>query len=101
MNTPATDYGKIDQPSACNADDDDINDSIKVNFNHELFRDVDELWDKKNSQRQFYTMPNTSIPNNQTEFAQWLYKIPEGTMCKNEDMSKCIKFYDDLRYRIR
>lgn len=101
MNTPAVDFGSQNQPSACNSDDDDINDEIKVNFNHELFRDVDELWDKKNSQRQFYTMPNTAIPNNQVEFAKWLYKKPEGTMCKNEDMSKCIKFYDDLRYRTR
>jgi hypothetical protein len=101
MNTPITDFGQPNQPSACNEDDDKINDEIKVNFNHELFRDVDEVWDKVNSQRQFYTMPNTAIPNNQSEFANWLYKRPEGTMCKNEDMSKCIKFYDDLRYRNR
>ena len=101
MNTPIVDYGKFNQPSACNDDDDNINDEIRVNFNHELFRDVDELWERGNSQRQFYTMPNTAIPNNQTEFAKWLYKRPEGTMCKDEDMSKCIKFYDDLRYRNR
>lgn len=101
MNTPAVNYGLEDEPVACNSNDDDINESIRVNFNHELFRDVDELWDKKNSQRQFYTMPNTAIPNNQTEFARWLYERPAGTMCKDEDMSKCIKFYDDLRYRPR
>lgn len=101
MNTPVTDYGQSNIPSACNDDDDKINDEIKVNYNHELFRDVDELWERGNSQRQFYTMPNTAIPNNQVEFAKWLYKQPEGTMCKEEDMSKCIKFYDDLRYRTR
>jgi len=101
MNLQATDWGNINIPEACNADDDDIKDDIAVNFNHDLFRDVDEVFDKANSQRQFYTMPNTSIPNNQTEFAQWLYRKPKGTLCKDEDMSKCIHFYDDVRYRIR
>lgn len=101
MNLHATDWGNINVPEACNADDDNIKDDIAVNFNHELFRDVDEVFDKANSQRQFYTTPNTSIPNNQTEFAQWLYRKPKGTLCKDEDMSKCILFYDDVRYRIR
>ncbi len=101
MNLNALDWGKVNIPEASNADDEDIKDDIKVNFNHELFRDVDEVFDKANSQRQFYTMPNTSIPNNQTEFAEWLYRKPKGTMCKDEDMSKCIMFYDDVRYRIR
>lgn len=101
MNIPTVDYGKANQPVPCNADDDNVNDLINVNFNHELFRDVDELWDKKNSQRQFYTLPNNAIPNMQNELANWLYKQPEGTMCKDVDMSNCIKFYDDLRYRTR
>ncbi len=101
MNLNSLDWGKVNIPEACNADDENIKDDIKVNFNHELFRDVDEVFDKANSQRQFYTMPNTSIPNNQSEFAQWLYRKPEGTLCKDEDMSKCIMFYDDVRYRIR
>lgn len=101
MNPTVLDYGTEFQPEACNADDDDIKNEIRVNFNHELFRDVDELWERQNSQRQFYTMPNTSIPNKQTEFAHWLYRQPDGMRCKDSDMSKCINFYDDVRYRIR
>jgi hypothetical protein len=101
MNLPTVDYGSPDQPVACNSNDDEINEQIKVNFNHELFRDIDEVWDKGNSQRQFYTMPNTAVPNMQSEFAEWSFKQPEGTVCKNVDMSNCVKFYDDLRYRVR
>lgn len=97
MNPAATEYGKQDVPSACNATDDDIKESIKVNFNHDLFRDVDELWERSNSQRQFYTMPNTAIPNNQKEFAEWLYKLPGN--CK-DDTTNCLR-YDPLSERIR
>ena len=99
MNPAITEFGAGDPPAACNADDDDIKESIKVNFNHQLFRDVDELWERENSQRQFYTMPNTTIPNNQNEFASWLYKLPSSQNCK-EDNSGCLR-YSDIRFRSR
>jgi hypothetical protein len=95
MNPDITEFNDGDPPGACNLDDEDIKDDMRVNFNHDLFRDVDELWEKKNSQRQFYTMPNTSVPNNQTEFANWLYKIPQ--ICKS-DNSGCLR-YEDLRFK--
>ena len=95
MNPSILDYNNGDPPAACNADDDDIKNSITVQFNHNLFRDVDELWERENSQRQFYTIPNTAIPNNQVEFAKWLYKVPET--CK-EDQENCLR-YESLRYK--
>jgi hypothetical protein len=95
MNPSIVDYGADlpDPPVACNADDSDIKDNIRVNFNHELFRDVDELWERANSQRQFYTLPNTAIPNNQTEFAKWLFGNTEN--CKTDNQA-CLR-YEDLR----
>ena len=51
-------------------------------------------YSKFNSQRQFYTTPNTRIPNNQIEFAEWLYKAPET--CK-ENNEHCLR-YNDIRY---
>ena len=42
---------------------------IDEKFNHDLFRDVSSVYGKRNSQRQFYTVPSTTIPNNQTSFA--------------------------------
>ena len=95
MNPDITEYNNGDPPGACNLDDEDIKDDMRVNFNHDLFRDVDELWERKNSQRQFYTTPNTSIPNQQKEFAEWCYKIPK--ICK-EDNVNCLR-YEDLRYK--
>jgi hypothetical protein len=95
MNPSAVDYNEL-TPAACNADDNDIQENIKVNFNQDLFRDVDELWERANSQRQFYTLPNTAVPNNQTEFAKWLYQLPNSAICK-EDQEGCLR-YDDLIY---
>jgi hypothetical protein len=94
MNTDITKYNNGDIPCASNVDDEDIKQDMVVNFNADLFRDIDELFDKKNSQRQFYTTPNTLIPNNQTEFANWLYKIPDT--CKAEQKN-CLR-YDPLRF---
>ena len=58
-----------------------------------LFKDVNDVFGKMNSQRQFYTMPNTKIPNAQDDFAKWLYANPKT--CK-EDQEFCLR-YEDIR----
>lgn len=94
MNPPISDFN-TDAPAACNADDENIKNSINKEFKRDLYMDVDDIFEKMNSQRQFYTIPNTSIPNQQTEFAQWLYRVPQT--CK-EDQEQCLR-YEDLRYK--
>ena len=46
------------------------------------------------SKRQFYTMPDTTIPNDQMNFAKWLYDHPET--CK-ENQLNCLR-YEDVRF---
>lgn len=87
FNTPA--------PAPCNSDDEQINNEITKSFNHDLYMDVDDAFEKMNSQRQFYTVPTASIPNNRDDFANWLYKSP--ATCK-EDQEQCLR-YEDLRYK--
>jgi hypothetical protein len=41
------------------------------------------------SARQFVSMPVTSIPGDQTAFAEWLYGAKMGPMCKDGSMSTC------------
>ena len=36
----------------------------------------------------FYTTPNTTIPNNQGDFANWLYKTPKT--CKEGNGNQCV-----------
>ncbi len=97
MNPTLIDFNNDLTPNlaACNAFDEEIKNEIADKFNKNLFRNVDDLFEIKNSQRQFYTIPNTSVPNQQIEFAEWLWKQPET--CK-EDQSVCLR-YEDLRFK--
>lgn len=56
-------------------------------FNDELYRDVNDIFGKNNSQRQFYTVPGNSIPNDQDTFAKWLYARPSS--CKEGNGLQC------------
>jgi hypothetical protein len=94
MNPPVTDFNDGDVPAACNADDEDIKEKIELNFNNELYRDIEDLFNVKNSQRQFYTVPVTAIPNDQQAFAEWLYKSP--ATCK--EGGNCLR-YEDIRFK--
>jgi hypothetical protein len=82
-------------PIEFNADDQNIHQKITDEFNKDLFQNIDDLWEIKNSQRQFFTMPNINLPNQQKEFAQWLYYKP--FTCKT-DQTQCLR-YEDLRYK--
>jgi len=93
-NPPITDFNNGQRPVACN-DDDEKMDNIMIdhNFNADLYRDIQDLYDTKNSIRQFYTVPVTSIPADQPSFAQWLYG--ENDTCK-VNQTKCLR-NEDLR----
>lgn len=99
MNVTMKDYlnikdGKIvDRPPACDVGQALVKKQIDDTFNNNLYRDVSDVFGKMNSQRQFYTMPWTTIPNKQDEFARWLYLNPKT--CK-EDQDYCLR-YEDIR----
>jgi len=57
-------------------------------FNEDLYRDVNDVFGKNNSQRQFYTVPGSQIPNDQHSFGQWLYGTPPS--CKEGNKEACL-----------
>ena len=61
---------------------------IDRKFNHNLFKDSSDIYNKGNSQRQFYTMPVTTIPNKQKEFAEACYKT--GETCREGNGAQCV-----------
>ena len=81
------------RPQACDYTDPSVYKELEDHFNHNLYKDIDDLFGKNNSQRQFYTTPSTTYPNDQSGFARWLYNTP--ATCK-EDQSSCLR-YEDLR----
>ena len=57
-------------------------------FNEDLYRDVNDIFGKNNSQRQFYTVPGNQVPNDQHSFGQWLYGTPPT--CKEGNQKACL-----------
>lgn len=66
-----------------------VKNDINKYFDHNLYKDVGDVFNNNNSQRQYYTTPSTTLPNDQTSFANWLYKVP--TTCKSGDGRSCVQ----------
>ena len=97
MNVMLSDYTqKPDKEKACDITDSEVKKDITDKFNKGLLRDVNDVFGIQNSQRQFYTMPSTTIPNEQNNFANWLYNT--GPTCKENAVTKCLK-NEDVRYK--
>jgi len=94
MNPDVSEFDQYDPPKACNVDDNDIKEKARLSFNDNLFRDVSDVFEIQNSQRQFYTVPQMNPPD-QTAFANWLYR-QTGSICK-VNLANCLR-YEDLRY---
>ena len=58
-------------------------------FRTEFVRDPTDVFGRSQSQRQFITMPSTSIPNDQESYQNWLYKL-EGKTCKEGGREACL-----------
>jgi hypothetical protein len=67
----------------------EIQKTIKHNFKNNLYKDVSDVFGRMNSERQFYTTPITTIPNDQGNFAKWLYGRPKT--CKENNGDQCYK----------
>lgn len=87
MNVLVTEYQSEDRPEAYPVTDTskegylvkkDMED--KLNFN--LFRDVGDIYNNKHSQREFYTMPNTTVPNNLEKYIDFVYNKDRQPICK-------------------
>ena len=76
-----------DKPGACDITNSKIQENIDSKFNSRIYKDVNDLYNNQSSQRQFYTMPSTTIPNDQGGFANWLYN--RGSGCKNGNGDQC------------
>jgi hypothetical protein len=83
------DSGNLAVP--CNTDDPQINNQMQNLYNSSIYRNLSDVWERENSQRMFYTLPIQTVPNNQTDFANWLYKT--GPTC-HENSEYCTYYQD-------
>lgn len=98
-NVTFVDY--IDNPDrgpAKDINDPNVKKEVDSYFNKHLYSNVTDIFAKMNSQRQFYTMPSTEIPNDRESYQNWLYgegalNSGYGKTCK-EDQNACYRYQD-------
>ena len=72
---------------ACNIQIKKIKNKINDYFKIPVFKDVIDIYDRNFSERQFYTIPSTTIPNDQEGFSKWLYARDKS--CKENNGERC------------
>ena len=87
---PFMNWGLYDKSfkKACDINDLDIKEKVEKDFNEGLYQNIGDVYQKNNSQRQYYTMPVSSGISDQTEFANWLYKV--SPTCKEGNGDQCV-----------
>ena len=63
-------------------------DALDAFFRVQWSSDPTDVFGKTQSQRMFITQPNTTIPNDQGSYQDWLYRIP-GLTCKEGNVEAC------------
>lgn len=87
MNPNITDINKNYNFKACNIDNKNIKNEIDKYFKGPIYKDVNDIYERNISQRQFYTVPATTIPNDQEAFSHWLYH--RNKTCKENNGEQC------------
>ena len=82
---------KITEP-----DDPTMKKAIDDAFYSRIFRDVSDVYSTVATERNFYTMPVTTIPNDQKAFAEFCYGTPPT--CKEGNGFQCLKNTDREDY---
>jgi hypothetical protein len=105
MNVLVSDYGtNINKKKACDVFH--VKKDIQKYINKGLYTNAFDILADDFRERPYYTTPITTIPNNQENFANWLYK--EKDTCKTNirycytpddirnDREKVTKYWDGL-----
>lgn len=57
-------------------------------FQTQFTSDPTDIFQRSQSQRQWVTMPSSTVPNDQDSFQNWLYRVP-GQTCREGNMNAC------------
>ena len=81
-------YGENNSKKPClSYNNKGIQKDIENKFNADLYKDVNDIFGKNNSQRQFYTVPGKTNPNDLESYKKWLYSTPPT--CKEGNGLQC------------
>jgi hypothetical protein len=97
MNFTIGDYmNDVDRPAACSYDK--VKNKMREEFRKDIITDPADLWGTNISDRQFFTMPWTTVVNNQSTLGKWLYG--NSGECKNLGLN-CDKNRDNRYHQSR
>lgn len=77
--------------------DNNLKKEIRKNYRSHLKFDSIDMWGNFINDRNFYTLPNTDLVNDQSGFAEWCYSNNGGIGKCKTDGSNCVKDRD-IRY---
>ena len=78
-----------ERPEAASVEDPTVKQQLDDMFRTNFFNDPTDVFGKSQDQRQFITMPSTSIPNDRESFMKWCYNIvPQN--CKSGGREGCL-----------
>jgi len=73
---------------ARNVMDPDVKISLDQFFKTQFTNDPTDVFNRSQSQREFYVTPSTTVPNDVDSYQNWLYRIPNLT-CKEGGREAC------------
>ena len=77
------------RPEAAETDDPTVKQQLDDLFRVNFYNDPTDVFGRNQSQRQFITMPSTSVPNDRESYQNWLYNIvPQN--CKSGGRAACL-----------
>ena len=76
------------KPEASSVEDSKVKATLDDYFRVNWYSDPTDVFGKSQNQRQFITMPSTTVPNDRESYQNWLYKIP-GKTCKEGSREAC------------
>ncbi len=89
MNPSIVDYtNNNNNIKACPFNKEEINTNINTYFKENVFKDINDIYERNFSERQFYTVPSTTIPNDRESYEKWLYY--RDKTCKENNGIQCL-----------
>ena len=79
-----TDNLVANKKKACDIGDPAVKSMTNKYFNQNLYRDVDDVFGKNATDRNYVTQPSTTIPNDQDAVLKFVYDLPPS--CKEDNI---------------
>lgn len=84
---------------ACSIDNMKVDKQKKDLFYKKVFRNSKDIYNRTSSERQFYTVPSTTIPNERDKLGKWLYD--RGRSCKEGNGNRCYtNLYNNIKNNV-